>query len=82
MRPAFPVSEYYGGSAPLRPHEPTVGLPAAALAARSDGRRRSGSHVHHVPIDGGSAQLFPDSLATGTPQSFAVASTNGIQNRR
>jgi hypothetical protein len=29
-----------------------------------------GSHVHHAPIDRLSAQLFPCSLAPGTPQAF------------
>ncbi len=33
-----------------------------------------GSHVHHMPIDGGGVQLFPCSLATSTPQAFLVAS--------
>jgi len=82
MCAALPRSEYYGGSAPSRSHQLTARLPAAAPAARSDGRGRDGSHVHHVSIDGGSAQLFPGSLTTSTPQTFLVASTAGVDSRR
>ena len=78
MRTAFPSSDYYGGSAPPRGPRPTTSLPAAALAARPDGRPRGGSHVHHVPIDGGGAQLFPGSLAVSTPQSFLTTSLAAI----
>jgi hypothetical protein len=72
--PALPASEYYGGSAPLPGHQPTAGLPAAVLAARREGRPGKGSHVHHQPVGGVGAQLFPGSLATPTPQTFSVAS--------
>jgi len=82
MWTAFPSSEYYGGSVPSRSQQQTVCLPAATLAARSDGRSRDGSHVHHVPIDGGSAQLFPGSLATSTPQTFLMAPSGGMHNLR
>jgi hypothetical protein len=81
MRTAFPSSDYYGGSAPPHSHRPTTSLPAAALAARPDGRPQGGSHVHHVPIDGGGAQLFPGSLAASTPQTFLAASGHGIRHR-
>ena len=74
MRPAFPTSDYYGPSVPARRHQPTAGLPAAALSRQQRGRRRDGSHVHHVSIDGIGAQLFPCSIATSTPQTFLVAS--------
>ena len=47
--------------------------PPTALAGRRGGRPRDGSHVHHAPVDGGGAQLCPCSLATATPQAFAVA---------
>jgi hypothetical protein len=30
--------------------------------------------VHHIPVDGVGAQLFPGSLATSTPQTFPMAS--------
>ena len=51
MRPAFPVSDYYGASVPSRPRQPTAGLPVAYLEGRRGGRHRDGSHVHHDPID-------------------------------
>ena len=35
---AFPGSEYYGGSAPLRPRQPTVGLAVTPLAATREAR--------------------------------------------
>ena len=80
MWTAFPSPDYYGGSAPLHGPRPTTDLPAAALAARSDGRPQGGSHVHHVPIDGGGAQLFPGSLAVSTPQTFLTASDHRIRH--
>src|SRR5215218_4765441 len=73
--PALPTSEYYGGSAPSQGPQPTAGLPATGPAGRWEGQPREGSHVSHVPVDGGGAQLFPGSLATPTPQTFSVASS-------
>jgi hypothetical protein len=72
--PAFPTSDYYGGSVPSHDQQPTAGLPATGLDSRRGGRSQDGSHVHHQPVDGVGAQLFPGSLATGTPQTFPVAS--------
>ena len=69
MWPAFPTSDYYEGSAPLRGQQSTANLPATGLAGRRGGQPRSGSHVHHRPVDGGGARLFPCSFALGTPQS-------------
>ena len=74
MWPAFPASDYYGGSVPSPSRQPTAGLPVAALGGRREGRLGNGSHVHHVPVDRMGAQLFPCSIATGTPQAFPVAS--------
>src|SRR5215211_6520771 len=74
MWPAFPTSDYYGGSVPSQGQQPTAGLPATGLAGRWEGRPREGSRVHHAPVGGGGAQLFPCSLATSTPQPFLVAS--------
>jgi len=71
---ALPPADYYGDSAPPCDHQPTAGLPATGLAGRREGRSHGGSHVHHEPVDGIGAQLFPGSLATGTPQPFPVAS--------
>src|SRR2546422_3350515 len=77
MWPALPASDYYEGSVPSRGHRPTAGLPATDPDGRWGGRRRDGSHVHHAPIDGGDAELCPCTIATGTPQSFSVASWPG-----
>ena len=61
LRPA-PAPSADSGPARRRPRRAT------------GGRLRDGSHVHHVPIDGVGAQLFPCSIATSTPQTFLVAS--------
>ncbi|MBO0882974.1 MAG: hypothetical protein J2P17_22085, partial [Mycobacterium sp.] len=74
---------YYGSSAPLRDRQPTVDLPVTVPAGRWEGRSRNGSHVHCVPVDGGGAQLFPGSLATGTPQAFPNGlPTDGLSRLR
>lgn len=65
MCPAFPCSDYYGPSAPLPRHQPTVDLPIDQLAAGREGQHRNGSHVHHAPVDRIGAQLNPCSLANG-----------------
>ena len=75
MQAALLPSDYYGGSATPGRHQPTAGLPATVLAARRGGRHPGASHVHHVPVGRGGAQLFPGSLATSTPQIFLVASS-------
>ena len=49
-------------------------LPEAGPAGLTHGRFDDGSHVHHAPLDGMGAQLFPGGLATTTPQHFVVAS--------
>lgn len=82
MRTAFPSSDYYGGSVPLRDSRSTTDLAASAREVQTDGRPRSGSHVHHEPIGGGGAQLFPGSMATPTPQTFGVTPDGGHNNRR
>jgi hypothetical protein len=46
MRSAFPISDYYGSSAPPRQHQPTTSLSATLLATAWVGDRRGGSHVH------------------------------------
>src|SRR3954469_16556746 len=74
MWPAFPASDYYGGSATSRPAEPTTNRPAADLEGRPTGPARDASHVHHTPVDGVGAQLCPCGIATSTPQTFLVAS--------
>jgi hypothetical protein len=86
MRPAFPASNYYGGSVPPRRLQTTAILPSPDLAGQRGGQRRSGSHVHHAPVGGGGVQLFPCSLTTGTPQSFPVVlgdrATSGLRVAR
>jgi hypothetical protein len=74
MWPAFPASDYYGGSATSRPAEPTTSRPAGDLDGRPTGPARDASHVHHTPVDGVGAQLCPCGFATSTPQTFLVAS--------
>jgi hypothetical protein len=74
MHAALPRSDYYGDSARSQGPQPTASLPATVLGARQGGRPQKRSHVPHVPVDGGGAQLFPGSLATPTPQTFSVAS--------
>ena len=54
MYTAFPCSDYYGSSAPLRRHRPATGLP------RHDGRgRRSGSHTHPRTLQRGRWPAMP-----------------------
>ena len=54
MYTAFPCSDYYGSSAPLRRRRPATGLP------RHDGRgRRSGSHVHPRTLQRGRWPAMP-----------------------
>ncbi|GIE73323.1 hypothetical protein Apa02nite_094310 [Actinoplanes palleronii] len=66
-------SDYYGSSAP-----PTADSRQRACPppnGMSGGRATvDGSHVHQQPIGQLGAQLYPDSLATPTPQAFTVAS--------
>src|SRR5215213_9135748 len=81
MWPAFPSSDYYGGSAPCRARRATVALPAGPRAADRVGQARQGSHVHCVTVGGGGAQLCSGSIATSTPQAFLAASRTGVNHR-
>jgi hypothetical protein len=66
-------SDYYGGSVPPRANSRR---PACPPPRRPRGRKGSPGRVPTFtrrPLDGGGAQLFPGSLATGTPQTFPVA---------
>src|SRR3954465_12833935 len=50
MSPAFPASDYYGGSPPPR-GDRLAGRPARPdLAGRAAGQPRGGSHVHHLTV--------------------------------
>ena len=65
MRPAFPASEYYDGSATPRAHRPTWGLAGPPPAAR---RAWGASHVHHDPFDRVGSWLYPYSPSGGHSQ--------------
>ena len=69
MYTAFPCSDYYGSSAPLRRHRPATGLPRCDA-----GTDEVVPTFTLEPFDGVGAQLCPCNLATATPQSFTVAS--------
>ena len=81
MWTAFPPSDYYDDSAPPHGYRPTTGLAAFALAVRTDGGPRGGSHVHHLPIGRVGAQLFPGSMIMPTPQTFSVIPGHGVHNQ-
>src|SRR5580700_8827351 len=63
MRPAFPASDYYGGSAPARWHQPTPSLPYPKHGVEGP---PAGSHVHCRSIDGIDDQLLPCGPAVTT----------------
>jgi hypothetical protein len=75
-------SDYYGGSVPSQGQQPTAELPATAPAARREGRPGRVPTFTRRPLDGGGAQLFPGSIATGTPQTFPVASGHARNKAR
>ena len=77
MHAAFPRSDYYGGSAPLPSHQPTTSLPAAGLAARTDGTPNSGSHVHHGFVRRDRCPAMPLRPSVSTPQTFLTAIRTG-----
>ena len=74
MWSAFPTADYYGDSALPGTLSRRRACLSADLVGRVAQEMPGGSHVHHPPFDGIGAQLFPCSLATATPQLFAVAS--------
>ena len=77
LRPAdgFPALRLLRSLRPTR-RSSTDDEPARHCPGRAAGRATpGGSHVHHEPIDEGDAQLYPDRLATSTPQPFLVASS-------
>ena len=67
----------------LRPIlRPSVGNGPAHRRWMPDGRATTdGSHVHQRSIDEGGARLYSDSIATTTPQAFAVTSPPDRCNR-
>ncbi len=74
MWPAFPASDYYGGSALPQGTGLTVRQSRFGLDGRATGPPHGSSHGHCRPFNGMGAQLFPGGLATTTPQHFTVAS--------
>ena len=54
MYTAFPCSDHYGSSAPLRRHRPATGLPL-----REGRDQRSGSHVHSRTLQRGRCPAMP-----------------------
>ena len=69
MYTAFPCSDYYGSSAPLRSIDRRQVFPA--LLAGTNGVVPT---FTLEPLNGVGAQLCPCNFATATPQSFTVAS--------
>jgi len=68
MYRAFPGSDYYGGSAPARRRQPTLGL----ACPKRRGGHRTGSHVHCCSVNGGGAQLFPCGPVATITQTLAA----------
>jgi hypothetical protein len=67
-------SDYYGTSAPSHGHQSATDLPTRRAGCPAGRATADGSHVHLESIDEGGARLYPDSIATATPQTFTVAS--------
>lgn len=74
MRGPLVRSDYYGASAPSRAFDRRRIYPKNPDGFRARGTTRDGSRVHGKSIDQSGAQLCPGSIATVTPQAFAVAS--------
>lgn len=76
MQPAFPVSDYYGPSAPTRLYQQTARSagPRAAGCGDTSGGTGMVPTFTPEPFDGIGTQLCPSIFATATPQAFTVAS--------
>lgn len=74
MRGPLARSDYYGASAPSRAFDGRRIYPSGPDGFRDKGVVRDGSRVHGESIDQSGIQLCPGSIATVTPQAFAVAS--------
>ena len=70
--PAFPDLRLLRA---LRHDPPPTADDAPARRPKAGGRRWVASHVHCHPVDEVGAQLYPGSLARGTPQPFSLASS-------
>jgi hypothetical protein len=67
-------SDYYGHSATTRPNGRRRTCPPPE---GGEGGDLVAAHVHHHPVDEVGVQLYPGSLARGTPQAFPLASLTG-----
>lgn len=76
MRPAFPISDYYGSSAPPRPGQQAMHPAGRIAAGRGDTSGGTGMVPTFTsePFDGIGTQLCPSIFATATPQAFTMAS--------
>jgi hypothetical protein len=77
MHRAFPGSDYYGGSVPLRYCRQTTCLPAPEPNGPNGGTHPSGSHVHPGIDRQGRCPAMPLRPSTSTPQTFLVATQTG-----
>ena len=80
MWPAFPASDYYGPSAPFRAISRRRACPPPPWLGGGEGGPGTVPTFTITPVGGIGAQLFPCSLATGTPQAFPVASPPTTQS--
>jgi hypothetical protein len=67
-------SDYYEASAPPDGRQPATSLPIDCPGWAAGRATADGSHVHTTSIDQVDGRLYPDSIATPTPQTFSVAS--------
>ena len=74
MRPAFPASEYYGGSAPPAPSADDAPIRRSPWMAGAADRHTRGSHVHCVLVGGLAPGFAPAAIVTATPRAFTVTS--------
>ena len=65
MWTAFPPSDYYGPSAPLRRHRPATGVPSCVPSGMTGRDRRSGSHVHLGSVPQAWCPAMPQRLRHG-----------------
>jgi hypothetical protein len=79
MYAPFARSDYYEASAPPTTPWLATNLPAAGPAARRIGRPRMVPTFTTRSITEGGAHLYPDSIATTTPQTFIMASSPDFQ---
>src|SRR3954454_7538637 len=77
MRPAFPASDYYGGSVPHPARPPTVGLSEPHSWTERGPEDRCGSRVHLRSVDRHGGQLCPGGLTTARGPAAETADAAG-----